>query len=254
MKIFNNLSEWLKFRKTLPHEQTLGFAPTMGNLHQGHASLFLTSVKDNALTVSSLFINPTQFNRIDDFNLYPRTLDNDLKIMEDSGVDFCILPQDKEIYHDSYTYQINENQLSLLLEGQHRPGHFQGVLTVVMKLLQITRPTSAYFGEKDFQQFSLIQAMVNAFFMNVDIKMCPTIREKSGLACSSRNNRLTKEQRLLADEFAGVFHQRGKSCLEIIAEIKAKGIVVDYVEEYQGRRFAAVVIGDVRLIDNYLMD
>ncbi|OEH46993.1 Pantothenate synthetase [Legionella parisiensis] len=161
----------------------------MGNLHAGHASLFLTSKKENDHTASSLFINPTQFNQAEDFKHYPRTLDADLKIMEDSGVDFCILPDEKSIYADGYNYQVHEHQLCQLMEGAHRPGHFNGVLTVVMKLLNLVKPHRAYFGEKDYQQYSLIHGMAKAFFMDTEIKACPTIREASGLAYSSRNNR-----------------------------------------------------------------
>ena len=137
------------------------------------------------------------------------------------------------------------------MEGKHRPGHFNGVLTVVMKLLQLTRPHKAYFGEKDYQQYLLIQEMVNAFFMDVEIKPCPTIREPSGLAYSSRNNRLNQEQKIVANQFANVFHQYDKSCERIAEELTALGITAEYVEEHQNRRFAAVVIGDIRLIDNY---
>lgn len=253
MKIFYDLNEWISFRKTLPSDSTLGFAPTMGNLHAGHASLFLASAKENKTTVSSLFINPTQFNRPDDFNNYPRTLEADIKIMTESGVDFCIIPDDKTIYADGYNYQVHETKLNQLMEGKHRPGHFNGVLTVVMKLLNLTRPNTAYFGEKDFQQCLLIQGMVKALFMNVRIKICPTIREDSGLAYSSRNNRLNKEQRLLAEEFAEIFHQN-MTCEEITNELKTKGITVEYIEEHENRRFAAVMIDDIRLIDNYLIN
>lgn len=250
MHIFHNLDEWIKFRKTLPAEATLGFAPTMGNLHAGHASLFLASSKENDYTVSSLFINPTQFNKLEDFTHYPRTLEHDIKLMTDSGVNFCILPEEKEIYADNYNYQIQEHKLCQLMEGKYRPGHFNGVLTIVMKLLNLTLPTVAYFGEKDYQQFLLIRGMAQALFMNVEIKSCPTIREESGLAFSSRNNRLSSEQKLLAEVFARTFHQN-KACAMIKTELEAKGITVEYIEEYQGRRFAAVIIGDIRLIDNY---
>lgn len=250
MQIFHNLEGWITFRATLPDNSTLGFAPTMGNLHAGHASLFLASSKENDYTVSSLFINPTQFNRPDDFDHYPRTLEKDIRLMTDSGVDFCILPNEKDIYADGYAYQVQENQLCQLMEGKYRPGHFNGVLTVVMKLLNLTRPTKAYFGEKDYQQYLLIRGMVQALFMNVDIKSCPTVREESGLAYSSRNNRLTPEQKIRAEEFARIFHQN-KPCAMIIEELNAQGIKVEYIEEYQGRKFAAVMIGDIRLIDNY---
>lgn len=252
MQIFHNMAEWIAFRETLSPLCTIGFAPTMGNLHAGHASLFQISSKENDYTVASLFINPTQFNRPDDFNHYPRTLDADIQVMAQSGVDFCILPDAKEIYADGYNYQVQEQTLCQLMEGSHRPGHFNGVLTVVLKLLNLTHPTRAYFGEKDYQQFLLIQGMARALFLNVEIKSCPTIREPSGLAYSSRNNRLNVEQRQLAEEFARVFHHN-KACAMITKELEAKGIIVEYIEEYQGRRFAAVMIGDIRLIDNYLL-
>lgn len=252
MHIFHDVNEWLQFRKQLPHEAQLGFVPTMGNLHAGHASLFLASVQENQYTVSSLFINPTQFNRADDFTHYPRTLEADLKLLEDCGVDYCILPREQELYADGYQYQIHEQQLSTLMEGGYRPGHFTGVLTVVMKLLQLARPTRAYFGEKDYQQFLLISGMAKAFFMDIDIKACPTIRESSGLAFSSRNNRLSVEQKLRAETFARLFHQN-KSCEKIKLELEAHQIKVEYVEEHLNRRFAAVMIDDIRLIDNYLL-
>lgn len=250
MKIFKDLNDWLAFRKAKSCSE-LGFAPTMGNLHDGHASLFLTSQKENERTVSSLFVNPAQFNNPDDFTQYPRTLEDDLEKMEQFGVDFCILPDEQAIYPDAYRYRILENFLSVCLEGEHRPGHFQGMLTVVMKLLNITRPRRAYFGEKDFQQFLLIQGMVDAFFLDVEIKLCPTIREKSGLAYSSRNNRLNSEQRRLAEEFARIFHQKSKTCEQIATELSSKNIRVEYIKDYQDRRFAAVFIGEVRLIDTY---
>ncbi|HAT1660120.1 TPA: pantoate--beta-alanine ligase [Legionella pneumophila] len=252
MQIFHNLNEWIRFRNTLSPDLSLGFAPTMGNLHAGHASLFLASSKENHYTASSLFVNPTQFNNPDDYTHYPRTLDADLELMTQNGVDFCILPNEDEIYADGYTYQVQENQLGQLMEGKHRPGHFNGVLTIVMKLFNLVKPNRAYFGEKDYQQLLLIQGMVRALFMNIEIKSCPTIREKSGLACSSRNNRLTLNQREIADKFAKIFHQN-KSSAMITKELEALGITVEYIEEFQGRRFAAVKIGDIRLIDNYLI-
>jgi len=161
-----------------------------------------------------------------------------------------LLPDEQTMYADKYRYQLQENEYSLLMEGQQRPGHFTGVLTVVMKLLNLVKPQRAYFGEKDYQQLQLIREMVNAFFMDIDIKGCPTIRESSGLAYSSRNNRLNPEQRLLAEQFARIFHQQ-LPCAEIIAELISIGVAVDYIIDYQDRRFAAVNIGDIRLIDNY---
>ena len=252
MQVFKNLAEWMDCRKNLSADLNIGFAPTMGNLHAGHASLFLASKRENDCTVTSLFVNPTQFNQADDFKQYPRTLEKDLQLMSEAGVDFCILPNDKAIYPDQYNYQVHEKQLCQLMEGAHRPGHFDGVLTVVMKLLNLVKPHRAYFGEKDYQQYVLIREMTRAFFMDVDIIACPIIRESSGLAYSSRNNRLSKEEKTKAEEFARVFQQKDKSCIQIQEELNTKDIAVEYIEEYENRRFAAVRIGEIRLIDNYL--
>lgn len=251
MQIFHHLEEWRAFRRGLPLDLSLGFAPTMGNLHIGHASLFAASRQENDRTITSLFVNPTQFNQANDFTHYPRTLKEDLELLTQAGVDYCLLPDEKEIYADNYCYQVQENSRSQLMEGQHRPGHFNGVLTVVMKLLNLTKPHRAYFGEKDYQQLQLIRDMTAAFFMDVEIKACPTIRETSNLAYSSRNNRLSKEQRLIADQFARIFHQTDLSVKQLLIELNKLDLVVDYLEEHQGRRFIAVKIGDIRLIDNY---
>jgi pantoate--beta-alanine ligase len=250
MKIFHNLDEWLMERRSLPSSLTLGFVPTMGNLHQGHASLFNRSRAENNCTVGSVFVNPTQFNRRDDFKHYPRTLDADLDMLCQLGVDYCVLPTQEEIYPDHYRYQIQETQRGQLMEGKHRPGHFTGVLTIVMKLLHLVSPQRAYFGEKDYQQYLLIKEMAEAFFMNVEITACPTVREQSGLAFSSRNNRLTAQQRLQAEKFARIFHQ-DKPCEVLAKELRENNIWPEYIEEYENRRYAAVIIGDIRLIDNY---
>jgi pantoate--beta-alanine ligase len=170
--------------------------------------------------------------------------------MEQLGVDYCLCPEASAIYHDNYCYRIEETQQALILEGVKRPGHFNGVLTVVMKLLNLVKPHRSYFGEKDYQQYILIRDMARAFFLDTDVILCPTIRESSGLACSSRNSRLNPEERMLADKFAEIFHQ-SKSCEAIKRELIQEGIVVDYIEDYEQRRFAAVLIGPVRLIDNY---
>ncbi len=250
MNLFHNLDEWRCFRSSLPPNLSVGFAPTMGNLHAGHTSLFLKSKAGNDVTVSSLFINPTQFNRSNDFIQYPRTLEQDLQVMEAAGVDYCILPEKEAIYADDYRYQLHETELCQMMEGKHRPGHFNGVLTIVMKLLNLINPNNAYFGEKDYQQYLLIKGMTKAFFMDTQVIPCLTVREASGLACSSRNNRLSKEQKTLAEDFAKIFHQP-IGCEMIKKELEHLGIIVEYIEEHFGRRFIAVMIGDIRLIDNY---
>lgn len=250
MQIFNHLDEWLNFRNSLDPRLSLGFVPTMGNLHAGHASLYARCKKENDRTITSIFVNPTQFNRADDFNLYPRTLESDLELLEELGVDYCLLPTEQSMYSEGYRYQVQETEFCQLMEGKHRPGHFTGVLTVVMKLFNLIRPLRAYFGEKDYQQYLLIRDMAAAFFMGIEIKACPTIREASGLAYSSRNNRLTASESLEADRFARIFHQKKDREL-LLAELQNQGIEVEYLEDYEGRRFVAVLLGDIRLIDNY---
>ena len=253
MQIFDDLNEWQRVRQSLPTHLSLGFVPNMGNLHRGHTSLFVTSRQENDRTIASIFVNPTQFNRADDLAHYPRTLEADLELLTKTGVDYCLLPTENAIYKDEYHYQLQENKQSLLMEGKQRPGHFTGVLTVVMKLFNLTKPHRAYFGEKDYQQLQLIRDMVAAFFMDIDIIPCPIIRETSGLAFSSRNNRLNQNERKLADQFAKIFHQPNVSNEQLIAELNDLGLEVEYLEKHQGRRLVAVKIGIIRLIDNYLI-
>lgn len=250
MKIITSLTQWRQLRRDrFPHLQ-MGFVPTMGNLHIGHASLIEESVRQNKQTLVSLFVNPTQFNQLSDFTHYPKTLTEDCEMLRSLEVDYCLIPDEKEIYSDNFHYQIHENLISTMLEGRYRPGHFTGVLTVVMKLLNIVRPDHAYFGEKDYQQYELIRGMIDAFFLDVQIHVCPIVREASGLAYSSRNNRLSLEEKKLAETFADIFHS-GKTCSAIQDALTKRGIAWDYIEDVDGRRYAAVHIGEVRLIDNY---
>lgn len=249
MEIYHSIKEWQQARQEIPAHLNIGFIPTMGNLHIGHMSLVTASKSMNDLTIVSIFINKTQFNNKNDYNAYPRTLNADLKKLKNAGVDYCILPSDEEIYPDYYTCQIIENQQSCDFEGKFRPGHFTGVLTIVMKLFNIVKPQRAYFGEKDYQQLQLIKKMVTAFFMDIEVIACPTIRTANGLAYSSRNKLLSKNDLILANQFAKVLHN-GQSCTEIKLQLAALGIAIDYVEDHEQRRFAAVKIGAVRLIDN----
>jgi pantoate--beta-alanine ligase len=252
MQILHNLKSWTPIRRSFSPTLSVGFIPTMGNLHPGHESLCVRSKQENDISVASLFVNPTQFNQPDDYTNYPRTLEADFERLEKCGLDYCIVPTEEEIYQDKYRYMVEERDLCQLMEGKHRPGHFNGVLTVVLKLLNLVKPHNAYFGEKDYQQYLLIKGMVNAFFLDTTIKACPTIRESSGLAYSSRNNRLTTEQRIIAEKFAHIFHQN-KPCATITTELQQEGIDVEYLADYQGRRFTAVVIGTIRLIDNFAL-
>jgi pantoate--beta-alanine ligase len=246
-RIFEDLEEWRLFRAS--SEMTLGFVPTMGALHEGHASLVRKSALENSKTLVSIFVNPTQFNDPKDLEKYPRTLEKDLKILSEAGADYLIYPNFESMYRDGYRYQVAEKEFSKVLCGAHRPGHFDGVLTVVIKLLNLAQARRAYFGEKDFQQLELIRGMAEAFFMPVEIVGCPTLREKDGLAMSSRNILLSASERELAPILARELRNKG-TLPEIRERLERAGFRVDYVEEIRGRRFAAAFLGSVRLIDN----
>lgn len=250
-KIFHSVSEWQTFRRqNLFDNKQIGFVPTMGNLHKGHYSLLTRSVQENNMTVLSLFVNPTQFDNPDDLKNYPRTLEEDIKIAKDAGVDFIFCPEYKDLYPDNYHYRIIENELSQKLCGKHRPGHFDGMLTIVLKLLCLTKPNNAYFGEKDFQQLQLVKEMVNAFFLDVNIVPCQIVRDENGLALSSRNSRLTPDQYRLALSFPKLLNSTLNSN-DVVNELMKLGFVVDYIEDHHQRRFGAVRLGNVRLIDNF---
>jgi len=250
LKIINKISEWNSIRNSyIVKEKSLGFIPTMGALHKGHISLIEKSVIENELTVVSIFINPTQFNNPTDLINYPVSLEQDVKILERYNADFLFYPWYNEIYPDGYHYKICETNYSNKLCGAFRPGHFEGVLTVVMKLLNIIKPNRAYFGEKDYQQYKLIKEMCSAFFMDVEIIPCPTVRDADGLALSSRNLLLTENERNIAKNFPHIL-QSEFSCADVITKLEKLGLNIEYIEEEDGKRFGAINIGNVRLIDN----
>ncbi len=228
---------------------TLGFVPTMGALHEGHLSLVRRSRSDNDLTLVSIFVNPTQFNDRADLERYPRTLEADLVLLRAEGTDFLYLPREDDLYPDGYRYRVCEKGLSSELEGAHRPGHFDGVLTVVMKLLMIASADRAYFGEKDWQQLTLVKGMAEAFFLPTAVVACPTVREGDGLAMSSRNTRLPLSDRQQASEFYRALSS-APTADDAQLELRNAGFDVDYVEDRAGRRLGAVRLGGVRLIDN----
>ena len=250
-QITHTLKEWQTIRKAFK-QNSIGFVPTMGNLHKGHESLLIRAKAENPITVLSIFVNPTQFDDPEDFKNYPQTLEKDLKIAKKLAVDFVLIPKKEDLYPDNYRYLVKETHFSHTLCGKSRPGHFEGVLTIVLKLLLLVKPTSVYFGEKDFQQLELVKGMVQAFFLDINVVPCPTIRDINGLALSSRNQRLSKEQYQLALEFPRLLHSTLTN-QEILARLTQLGFVVDYIEEHQGRRLGAVRIGEVRLIDNALI-
>lgn len=252
MKIHANIDAWRRTRRELG-AGSLGFVATMGALHAGHASLIERSVAENEITVLSIFVNPTQFDDQSDLDGYPKTWKADVALAERLGVDHLIAPRASEMYPDDYRFQVHETRFSRQMEGAHRQGHFTGVLTVVLKLLNLVRPDRAYFGEKDYQQFSLIRDMCEALFLDCEIVPCPTVREPDGLALSSRNVRLSCSDRARAPRFARVLATAADD-REATCRLADAGFEVDYVETHGGRRFGAVRVGSgdhaVRLIDN----
>lgn len=228
---------------------SIGFVPTMGALHEGHLSLVRKARADNEVVAVSIFVNPTQYDDPDDLERYPRPFENDVAVCERVGVDFVLAPDYESLYPDGYRFKVTEATFSRELEGAHRNGHFDGVLTVVLKLLNIVRPHRAYFGEKDWQQLQLVRDMVDAFFVETEIVACPTVREEDGLAMSSRNTLIGESERPLAPRFREVLDS-GLPVEEMAALLREAGFDVDYVVRRNNRVLGAVRLGKVRLIDN----
>jgi pantoate--beta-alanine ligase len=198
VKIFKNSSELTEFIGNQRQTKKVGFVPTMGALHEGHLQLVRTSKKENDITVCSIFVNPTQFNRKDDFEKYPRTLEKDLELLEHVNCDVAFIPTQQQIYPkgpDFYNISLDLGHLGKILEATHRPGHFEGVVQVLYRLFEIIRPHSAYFGKKDYQQCKVVEKLGNKYFPEINIKTMSTVRETDGLAMSSRNQRLSEQGR-----------------------------------------------------------
>ncbi len=237
------------WRKQQGQSKTLGFVPTMGALHSGHEELLKRARRENDLVALSIFVNPTQFNNASDLDKYPMTFEADLAMAEKNNVDVIFFPEYIEMYPDNYRYKVSENAYSNILDGAHRPGHFDGVLSVVMKLFNITSPSRAYFGEKDYQQLSLIKGMAESFFMDLEIIPVATVREEDGLAKSSRNVRLSESERQKAPHIFKAI-KNSESAEEAAKILIEDGFKVDYVTDIENRRFVAAYLGEVRLIDN----
>ncbi len=249
-RVFRDPGEWRRHRDSAAFAgRSVGFVPTMGALHAGHAALLQQARRENDIVVLSLFVNPTQFDDPGDFERYPGAWEADLALAAAAGADHVFAPAREAMYPDGYRYRVAEDELSRELEGAHRPGHFDGVLTVVVKLLLLARPDRAYFGEKDFQQLELVRGMAAAFFLPVEIVACPTVREADGLALSSRNRRLSTEGRARAAEFARILRETADPA-EARERLTGAGFAVDYVQTRRGRRLGAVRIEGIRLIDN----
>lgn len=254
----------------------VGFVPTMGALHKGHLSLIKTAQRENDIVVVSIFVNPTQFNNAADLSKYPKTLKKDLTLLNKENKIVVFAPTVNEIYpNGEKSESFDFGGIELEMEGKFRPGHFNGVGTVVKRLFEIVKPTNAYFGEKDFQQLQIIKRMVSSFKLPVNILSCPIFREESGLAMSSRNERLPtshrKEARLIYKCLQKIKSDFGKATLEellnfaektfnkhplfkleyfTIADVETLKPVTKIDTHKKYRAFIAVFLKDVRLIDN----
>ena len=254
----------------------IGFVPTMGALHSGHITLVENSVRENDVTVVSIFVNPTQFNNADDLKKYPRDLNKDADLLSKAGCNLIFAPEPADIYSDN---ELNERfsfdfeGLDKVMEGKFRPGHFNGVVQIVSKLFTLVEPHKAYFGEKDFQQLAIIHLMVRKMGFNVEIVDCKIVREASGLALSSRNERLTDEQKVQAARISAILFESVKLAktktpeelhLWVLLQLEnAPGLKAEYFEiansvtlqtlkswDEPAVGCVAVFCGDVRLIDN----
>jgi pantoate--beta-alanine ligase len=255
--------------------EQVGFVPTMGALHRGHLELVARAVSENPVVVVSIFVNPTQFNDPDDLKLYPRNLELDLKLLADTGCYLVFVPEPEEIYPETDTRKFNFGLLDEVMEGKHRPGHFNGVAQVVSKLFNLVKPRKAYFGLKDFQQLAIIKALIKKLDMPVEIVPCEIVREKSGLAMSSRNELLSPYER----NQAALVYQTLRKSTELAGEKTVKELIewvintinnskvlnVEYFEIIDDETFqhvvdwsekggkagcVAVKCGKIRLIDN----
>ena len=206
--------------------QTIGLVPTMGALHAGHLSLMERSCRDNDITVASIFVNPTQFNNATDLKTYPRTEEKDCALLEKAGVDYAFVPSVEEIYPEPDTRVFDLGAVAEVMEGAMRPGHFNGVAQIVSRLFSYVNPTRAYFGEKDLQQIAVIRRMAQLEGFDFEIIACPIVREADGLALSSRNVRLTPEQRKIAP----AIHRTLARSLDMTRD-KSVGEVKQWVKE-----------------------
>ncbi len=247
--VCKSVAEWRALRASPEwNSRRIGFVPTMGALHAGHLALLQRARAENERVVLSIFVNPTQFNDANDFARYPRALEADLELAR-RYIDAVLAPPQEEFYPDGYRFRVTECGLSRRWEGEHRPGHFDGVLTIVLKLFNLVQAQRAYFGEKDWQQLQLVRGMVEALLLPVEVVACPTVRDVDGLALSSRNRRLSAAGRARAAAFPEALRS-SHDASSAAAALAAQGFEVDYVDDAEGRRLGAVRLEGVRLIDN----
>lgn len=279
MQIFNEIEPLKAFLGKLKRDAaTIGFVPTMGALHSGHLSLVKASQSENSITVCSIYVNPTQFNNADDLAKYPRTIEHDIALLKEANCDVLFCPDNEVMYKSGNQIWFDFGSLDNVLEGRFRLGHFSGVALVVSKLFHIVNPDKAYFGQKDFQQFKIIEKLVEDLKFNLALRCIPIEREPDGLAMSSRNARLSSSQRKKATIFYQSLTQgaqmlrNGKSWKVIQSEIKATCESIDEIRlEYfeladtsnlkslesvsdKAILLVAGYVGEVRLIDNLLLE
>ena len=241
-------------RRTLEpsREGSIGLVPTMGSLHEGHLALLRAARAENEAVVMSLFVNPAQFGDASDLAKYPRDEKHDLQLAREAGVDLVFAPSADEMYPPGFQTWVDVTELGEILEGRFRPGHFRGVATVVLKLLNVVRPTCVYFGQKDAQQVAVIRQLVADLAVEVELRVVPTVRDDDGLALSSRNARLTADERTAALALPRALATRDRDTA--LAELaSSNGLEVDYVEvaDFDPPVLAgAVRVGSTRLIDN----
>lgn len=255
MKVFNKIAA---LQNALFDDRkagkSVGLVPTMGALHEGHASLVRRSVSENDVTVVSVFLNPTQFNDKGDLDRYPRTLEADCQLLESVGADYVLAPSVEEMYPVPDTRQFEFPPVSTVMEGAKRPGHFNGVCQVVSRLFYIVRPDRAYFGEKDWQQIAVVKQLVKYIGMNIDIVECDIVRDADGLAKSSRNTLLAPNERAIAPAIyealkKSIDYAKKHTVVEthdcVVAEINAKdGLEVEYFEIVNGDTLLPVASWD----------
>ncbi len=276
MLLFKTIASLQSHLSTL--QGSVGFVPTMGALHEGHISLINQSRSENAFTVASIFVNPLQFNNASDLEKYPRTLPEDMLMLQQAGCDILFAPNAKEMYASASDklLDFDPGMLDTLFEGEMRPGHFKGVAVVVHKLFQIVKPTNAYFGLKDYQQCMLISKLVRDLKLPVELHFCPTLREADGLAMSSRNRRLNEEQRQAALRiyealtYAKTHYRTEKSSaieawcksfmeqsplyrVEYFNIVNAETLLPLMHSDEPAVALCAAFVGEVRLIDNMVL-
>jgi pantoate--beta-alanine ligase len=275
--VLRQVAEWRTATASLGRDSVLGLVPTMGALHDGHAALLDEARRQCSVVIASIFVNPIQFDQKSDYDIYPRTLDGDVEFCRARGVDYVFAPAEREMYPQRQQTFIDVEDLSQHLCGRHRPGHFRGVATVVLKLFHIFQPHFAFFGEKDYQQLAIVRRLVRDLNVPLQVVGVPTVREPDGLAMSSRNRRLNSRERSLAPRLyealtaarqsvAGgetrtmAIKERALTVLTNVPEIRLEYFELVDVETVQPvavidapvRAAAAIWIGNTRLIDNVL--